>query len=144
MTLSISELAIDRQNRRPFGASARMTGFFLALLLPLSTVQVRAHDTFADGDPANDWLIDLRNKDAEKCCDKNDCYPLQPGALQFSPDSEFKVEIMGRWFLAPHRNVLHQSIPDGRAWVCPKWRSTAGGYSYRVKGVRCLILPPMI
>jgi hypothetical protein len=144
MLVSMTAPATGRRNRIPFGAAARMTGIVLALLLPLSAAQVRAHDTFADGDPANDWLRDLRNTDAEKCCDRNDCYPVQPGALRFSPDSEFKVEIKGRWFLVPHRHVLHQSIPDGRAWVCPKWRSTAGGYSYRVKGVRCLILPPMI
>ncbi|WP_193367018.1 hypothetical protein [Pelagibius marinus] len=139
-----TEPAIGRRNRLPFATAARLIGLFLALLLTLGTAQVRAHDTFADGDPSNDWLRGLRNLDAEKCCDKNDCYPVQPGALKLSPDNEFKVQIWGRWFAAPHRHVLQQNIPDGRAWVCPKWRSTAGGYSYRVKGVRCLILPPMI
>jgi hypothetical protein len=144
MLVSMTEPATGWRNRLPFATATRLIGIVLALSLPLGTAQVRAHDTFADGDPSNDWLRGLRNLDSEKCCDKNDCYPVQPGALQLSPNNEFKVQIWGRWFLAPHRHVLHQSIPDGRAWVCPKWRSTAGGYSYRVKGVRCLILPPMI
>lgn len=133
---------------RPFSFTLRhvvpSAGCLLALLLLLATAPAQAHDTFADGDPANDWLRALRNMNAEKCCDKNDCYPLQAGALKLSPDNDFKVEIRGHWFMAPHSNVVRETIPDGRAWVCPKWQSYGGGYAYRVKGVRCLILPPMI
>jgi hypothetical protein len=144
MLVSTRELAIGRGNRISFGAAAYMTVFLLAVSLPLSAAQVWAHDTFADGDPSNDWLKNLRNSDAETCCGKNDCLPMQPGALRLSPGNEFKVEIGGHWFSVPHSNLVRQSSPDGRAWVCPKWRTTAGGFSYRVEGVRCLILPPMI
>ena len=144
MLVSMVERSVARRSRFPSGAACRMTSLLLAILLPLGAAQVRAHDTYADGDLSNDWIRGLRNSDAELCCDNNDCYPVQPGALRFSPGSDFTVEIDDRWFSVPDRSLLRESSPDGRAWVCPKWQSTTGGYSYSVKGVRCLLLPPMI
>ena len=117
-----------------------MIRFLLPALL-LVSLPAQAHDIRADGDPANDWIEGLANGENVQCCGSHDCYPLQPGALQFSPDGDFTVEIGGRWFLVLERYLLRDRSPDGRAWACPDWESTGGGYMRSLRGVRCLLLP---
>jgi hypothetical protein len=102
-----------------------------------------AHDIHADGHTANDWIEKLVNGSGASCCGQNDCYPLPPGALRFSPGAEFSVEIRGHWLNVPQPNVLPDSSPDGRAWICPNW-AALGGFFYTVQGVRCVLLPPFM
>ena len=109
------------------------------LLCAFSPIQ--AHDILADGNPQNDWIEGLANNENVPCCGNNDCYPLAAGTLQISSDGVFSVEIGGSWFEVPERSLLRDMSPDGRPWVCPKHESTASGYMYVVRGVRCLLLP---
>jgi hypothetical protein len=113
--------------------------FFAALWLASS--QANAHDLRADADPANDWIEGLANGEDAAGCGTHDCYPLQRGSLQFSPDGDFTVEIGGEWFLVLERYLLRDVSPDGRAWACPQWESTGAGFMRRVQRVRCLLLP---
>jgi hypothetical protein len=100
-----------------------------------------AHDTLADHNARNNWIEGLANHENVPCCGNNDCYPLAAGALRISSDGVFKVDIGGSWFDVPERSLLRDMSPDGRPWVCPKPEPTASGYSYVVRGVRCLLLP---
>ena len=118
-----------------------MIRLLLLAFVLLGSAQVRAHDLRADADPVNDWIEGLANGDNDSCCGTNDCYPLQSDALQFSPDGDFMVEIGDRWIPVLERHLLRDRSPDGRAWVCPKFELTAGGYMRRVQSVRCLLLP---
>jgi hypothetical protein len=117
-----------------------MIRLLLLACVLLGSAQVRAHDLRADADPANDWIEGLVNGENELCCGTNDCYPLRPGALQFSPDGDFTVEIGGQWFPVLERYLLRDRSPDSRAWACPQWESMGFGLS-PVQGVRCLLLP---
>ena len=118
-----------------------MPRFLLLAALLLASPHVQAHDLRADSDPANDWIEGLANDENVPCCGTTDCHPLQPGALQFSPGGDFTVEIGGRWFLVLERYLVRDSSPDGRAWACPQWEFTGGGYIRSLQGVRCLLLP---
>jgi hypothetical protein len=104
----------------------------------------QAHDLLADADPTNDWIEGLANGENDWCCGTNDCYPLRPGALKITPQGKFVVEINGQRYLIVERYLLRDSSPDGRAWVCPKWKSSAGGYLRSVHSVRCLLLPRLM
>src|SRR5262245_66695706 len=112
---------------------------FTVVCLPVSGSY--AHDTTRDGDATNDWIGGLANGESVACCGHNDCYPVQTGGLQISDDGVFRVEIRGRWFSVPEPSLMRDRSPDGRPWVCPKQESAAGGYSYTVRGIRCLLLP---
>ena len=114
-------------------------GFFAISLL--ACTRDVAHDLHADADPANDWLQGLTNAEQALCCGTNDCYPLQSGALKISPDGDLTVQIGGAWHLVLEPYLLRDASPDGRPWVCPKMKSTGGGYVYSVQSVRCLLLP---
>lgn len=104
----------------------------------------QAHDFLADADPTNDWIEGLANGENDWCCGTNDCYPLGPGALQVTPQGEFVVQVNGQQYHVAKRYLLRDSSPDGRAWVCPKWKSSAAGYLYSVQSVRCLLLPRLM
>jgi len=106
--------------------------------------QAEAHDIRADADPSNDWIEGLINGEDALCCGSNDCYPLSAGALQASPDGNFMVEVKGDWFLVPSQHLLRDRSPDGRAWACPQRESAGGGFMYKVRGIRCLLLPRMM
>jgi len=101
-----------------------------------------AHDIRTDTDAANDWIEGLSNANDDSCCGNNDCYPLATGALRLTPQATLSVEIRGSWFLVPEHALVHDSSPDGRAWICPRWKSAASGFAYTANGVRCLLLPP--
>jgi len=144
MSYSMTERSVDRRRCLP-GSIVRLTSCLLVLWLVVpAAAELRAHDNRADGDPSNDWIEGLANADDEACCGNNDCRPLLPGALQSTPGSGLSVEIDHRLYEVPERSLLRDSSPDGRAWVCPKFKSMSGGYSYRIEGIRCLLLPPMI
>jgi hypothetical protein len=121
-----------------------MTRFLPLTGLLLAFSQAQAHDLGADADPANDWIEGLANGENASCCGANDCYPLRPGALQATRDGSFAVEISGEWFSVPTPHLVRDSSPDGRVWACPQRESTAGGFMYRVQGIRCLLLPMMM
>jgi hypothetical protein len=118
-----------------------MIRFLLLAAMWLVSSQVNAHDLRADADPANDWIEGLANGEDAACCGTHDCYPLPRGSLQFGPGGDFTVEIDGERFLVLERYLLRDVSPDGRAWACPQWESTGGGFMRRVQGVRCLLLP---
>jgi hypothetical protein len=130
----------DRQLRS--GKGGLWPRLLLFASLALTTSPGKAHDGRMDADPANDWIDGLANGNGASCCGSNDCYPLPPGALQLTPKTSFSVEIGGHWFVVPEYTLLRDSSPDGRAWVCPHWKSVAGGFMYVVEGVRCVLLPP--
>jgi hypothetical protein len=118
-------------------------------LLPLgwfmfALSQAEAHDIRADADLANDWIEGLVNGENDPCCGSNDCYPLRSGSLQASPDGTFMVEVDGDWVLVPSHHLLRDRSPDGRAWACPQREPTGAGFSYTVRGIRCLLLPRMM
>lgn len=134
---------VERSLKRQRSSSV-LIACLLLLLLTAPGAELRAHDNHADGDASNDWIEGLVNTEDEACCGNNDCTPLLPGALQSTPDNGLSVRIRHHWFQVPEHSVLRDSSPDGRAWVCPRWKSISGGYSYRIEGIRCLLLPPMI
>jgi hypothetical protein len=107
----------------------------------LACTRAVAHDLHADADPANDWIQGLTNSEKALCCGTNDCYPLHSGALRISADGELTVQVEGAWYPVLEPYLLRDASPDGRAWVCPRMKSTAGGYVYSVQSVRCLLLP---
>jgi hypothetical protein len=113
----------------------------LALAMLAQFSQGRAHDLLADGDRYNDWIEGLANGDKTSCCGANDCYALAQGALVVTTAGEFRVSINGSWFGVAEKQVLRDSSPDGRPWVCPERKALASGFMYSVEGVRCLLLP---
>jgi hypothetical protein len=122
---------------------AGMSALLLALLF-LASPEAHGHDVMADKDPANDWIQGLANGEDVPCCGNNDCHPVHAGGLEISSEGDFKVEIGGSWFQVPERNLLRDSSPDGRPWVCPKREPIFSGFTYRVEGVRCLLLPMLM
>ena len=127
---------------RPTEIFGRILTVFTAGFFMLSISQVNAHDLKRDGDPANDWIEGLENSNGSACCGTNDCHPVGAGLLRSSPEGRLTIELEGRRFLVPKENILPESSPDGRAWACAERRPTSGGFSYRVEGVRCVLLPP--
>ena len=115
--------------------------FLVFAALVLTAFGSSAHDTANDGDPENDWIQGLANAEGSSCCGHNDCYPIPANDLEISGEGVFRVEIAGRWFTVAEPNLLRDSSPDGRPWVCPKQEPAAGGFMYTVRGVRCLLVP---
>lgn len=102
-----------------------------------------AHELKKDGDPLNDWIAGLKNNSGLTCCGNNDCRPAIAGSLTSSPSGGFQVEVGGTLFAVPEASIVRDMSPDGRVWVCPDLRPVNGGYAYSIRGIRCLVLPPM-
>ncbi|WP_170134902.1 hypothetical protein [Acuticoccus kandeliae] len=114
----------------------------LAMALLLAPSASKGHAILADGNPANDWIAGLMNADEEACCGNNDCRPLGQAQLELTLDGGFRVHVAGRRFPVPAASILRDRSPDGRAWMCPRLEA-ATPFSYRIAGVRCLLLPMM-
>jgi hypothetical protein len=121
-----------------------VTTVVLTLAMVAHFSQAHAHDLLADGDPNNDWIERLANGDKTSCCGANDCYALAQGALVVTTAGEFRVSINGSWFSVAEKQVVRDSSPDGRPWVCPERKARISGYMYSVEGVRCLLLPMLM
>lgn len=115
----------------------------LAITLTQLT-QASGHDLLADADPYNDWIQGLANNDQVPCCGTNDCYPLPRGEIEVTAAGEFRVSIDGSWFSVTEKQVVRDSSPDGRPWVCPERKARVSGFMYSVEGVRCLLLPMLM
>ena len=116
----------------------------LALIasLLLAVPPAAAHELSKDGNPSNDWIDGLKNSSGHACCGNNDCRPAVPGSLSSSPEGSLQIEVGGRRFAVPEANIVPDMSPDGRVWVCPDLRPVLGGYTYSIRGIRCLLLPP--
>jgi hypothetical protein len=121
-----------------------VTPLVLAVVMLTECSQARAHDLLADGDPYNDWIQGLANGEKVSCCGTNDCYALPQGAIAVTTAGEFKVSINGSWFNVAEKQVVRDSSPDGRPWVCPERKARVSGFMYSVEGVRCLLLPMLM
>lgn len=115
---------------------------FAAGLL-LAGAPATAHDLMNDGDQSNDWIAGLKNSSGHDCCGNNDCRPVAAGSVSSAPDGRLQVEIGGTRFPVPEPSIVPDTSPDGRVWVCPDRRPVLGGYTYSIRGVRCLLLPPV-
>lgn len=128
-----------------FACVARRVALPLGLVVLLAQLpQARAHDLLADGDPYNDWIQGLANSDEVPCCGTNDCYALPQGTIAVTTAGEFRVSINGSWFSVAEKQVIRDSSPDGRPWVCPERKARISGFMYSVEGVRCLLLPMLM
>ena len=128
----------NRASARPAAVAAALFSVFLA------TTPTEAHDNAMDGNPSNDWIEGLTDSAGNSCCGNNDCRPVVTGGLVSSPRGVLQVEIDGRRFQVPEGSIVPGTSPDGRAWVCPDLHSPFGGYTYAIRGVRCLLLPPVL
>jgi hypothetical protein len=129
--------------RVPARCSAGSAALALIAGLLLTAPPAAAHELMQDGDPSNDWIDGLKNTSGHACCGNNDCRPAVAGSLTSSPEGRLQVEIGGRRFTVPEASIVPDISPDGRIWVCPDLRPVLeGGYTYSIRGVRCLLLPP--
>jgi hypothetical protein len=126
---------------RPHGSPRAPVFAFIAGALLLS-FQAETHE-IADENLANDWIKGLTNRAGKSCCGNNDCRPIEAGSLTTALGGSLEVEIDGTRFPVPEGSIVPDTSPDGRAWVCPDFRPVLGGFRYTIKGVRCLLLPPL-
>jgi len=138
---SLVHAARNHRNRLHWKANAPVFAFIAGMFLGVP--ETAAHDTRMDGHPSNDWIDGLKNSIGQACCGNNDCRPVLPGDLISSLEGSMQVEIEGRRFSVLEGNIVPDASPDGRAWVCPDLRPALGGYMYSIRGVRCLLLPPL-
>ena len=110
----------------------------------LASPRADAHDITMDGTRSNDWVEGLTNRAGKSCCGNNDCRPVAAGSLMSALGGSLEVEIDGTRFSVPEGSIVPETSPDGRAWVCPDSRPVLGGFMYTIKGVRCLLLPPLM
>lgn len=140
MEMTSMEAKVIRVPARCLAGSAALA--LIAGLL-LTAPPAAAHELMQDGDPSNDWIDGLKNTSGHACCGNNDCRPAVAGSLTSSPEGRLQVEIGGRRFTVPEASIVPDISPDGRIWVCPDLRPVLeGGYTYSIRGVRCLLLPP--
>ena len=131
----------SRRNRLCGAVSAAVLAFIAGALL--ASPRAEAHDITMDGNRSNDWVEGLTNRAGKSCCGNNDCRPVAAGSLISALGGSLEVEIDGTRFSVPEGSIVPETSPDGRAWVCPDFRPALGGFRYTIKGVRCLLLPPL-